>query len=138
MYDVRIIKYSYSDFVFLSGGLDVVFKIALVLLGDHKELIKQCNSFESINDFLKLTLPSMSYIQMERIFKQVGHYKKVGLLSGDALRLVGGGHGYQSRVVGVRSGIPSVTRRNVFLYGFNCFAKCARRTGEFQQIRISQ
>jgi len=59
------------DFVFLSCGLDVVFKIALILLGDHKELIKNCDSFESINDFLKTTLPSMSIIQMERVFNQV-------------------------------------------------------------------
>lgn len=60
-----------SDFVFLAGGLEVVFKIALILLGDHKELIKHCDSFESINDFLKTTLPLMSIIQMERVFNQV-------------------------------------------------------------------
>ena len=52
-------------------GLDAVFKVALVLLGNHKELIKQCGSFEDIVEFLKTTLPSMGIIQMERIINQV-------------------------------------------------------------------
>ena len=59
-----------ADLIFLQG-LGVVFKVALVLLGNHKELIKQCNSFETIVDFLKTTLPSMGIIQMERIINQV-------------------------------------------------------------------
>uniref|UniRef100_A0A914ULT1 Rab-GAP TBC domain-containing protein n=1 Tax=Plectus sambesii TaxID=2011161 RepID=A0A914ULT1_9BILA len=59
------------DFIFLSGSLDVVFKIALVLLGEHKELIMHCDSFEAINDFLKSTLPGMGIIQMERVFNAV-------------------------------------------------------------------
>ena len=58
------------DLIFLQG-IDVVFKVALVLLGNHKELIKQCNSFESIMEFLKTTLPSMGIIQMERVINQV-------------------------------------------------------------------
>lgn len=51
--------------------MEVVFKVALVLLGDHRELIKQCNSFETVVEFLKTTLPSMSIIQMERVINQV-------------------------------------------------------------------
>jgi TBC1 domain family protein 1 len=59
-----------SDLIFLQG-IEVVFKVALVLLGNHKELIKQCNSFESNVEFLKSTLPSMGIIQMERVINQV-------------------------------------------------------------------
>ena len=46
-------------------------KVALVVLGNHKELIKQCDSFEAIVEFLKTTLPGMGFIQMERVFNQV-------------------------------------------------------------------
>ena len=42
-----------------------------MLLGNHKELIMQCDSFESIVDFIKTTLPEMTYIQMERVINQV-------------------------------------------------------------------
>ena len=56
--------------------MDVVFKVALVLLGNHKELIKQCNSFETVMEFLKTTLPSMGIIQMERIINQVNIVRK--------------------------------------------------------------
>ena len=51
--------------------MEVVFKVALVLLGNHKELVKQCDSFESIMEFLKSTLPGMGIIQMERVINQV-------------------------------------------------------------------
>lgn len=60
----------FSDLIFLQG-MEVVFKVALVLLGNHKELVKQCDSFESVVEFLKTTLPSMGIIQMERIINQV-------------------------------------------------------------------
>ena len=56
--------------IFLQGT-EVVYKVALVLLGNHKELIMQCNSFETIVEFLKTTLPEMGIIQMERIINQV-------------------------------------------------------------------
>ncbi|GAB6033289.1 ecotropic viral integration site, variant 3 [Chamberlinius hualienensis] len=58
------------DLLFLYG-IEVVFKIAVVLLGNHKELIIQCYSFETVMEFLKTTLPSMGIIQMERVFNQV-------------------------------------------------------------------
>ncbi|ELT93344.1 hypothetical protein CAPTEDRAFT_212886 [Capitella teleta] len=58
------------DLIF-QQGLEVVFKVALVLLGNHKELIKQCDSFEANVEFLKTTLPSMGIIQMERVINQV-------------------------------------------------------------------
>ncbi|XP_022255719.1 TBC1 domain family member 4-like isoform X2 [Limulus polyphemus] len=58
------------DLIFLQG-IEAVFKVALVLLSNHRELLLQCCSFESIMEFLKTTLPSMGIIQMERIFNQV-------------------------------------------------------------------
>lgn len=59
------------DLIFLFGTIDVVFSVAIVLLGDHKELLKHQGSFENINEFLKVDLPGISIIQMERIFNQV-------------------------------------------------------------------
>ena len=44
-----------------------------MLLGNHKELIIQCDSFESIVEFIKTTLPEMGMIQMERIINQVSY-----------------------------------------------------------------
>ncbi|KAK3597093.1 hypothetical protein CHS0354_021196 [Potamilus streckersoni] len=54
----------------LIQGLQVIFKVALELLGNHRELILQCDSFESIMEFIKTTLPEMSMIQMERVINQ--------------------------------------------------------------------
>ncbi len=61
----------FPDLIFLQG-VEVVCKVALVLLGNHKELIKQCDSFEGVVEFLKTTLPGMGIIQMERVINQVG------------------------------------------------------------------
>ncbi|XP_064636063.1 TBC1 domain family member 1-like isoform X2 [Lineus longissimus] len=58
------------DLLFLQG-MEVIFKVALVLLGNHKELLMQCDSFETIVEFLKTTLPSLGIIQMERVINQV-------------------------------------------------------------------
>ncbi|ESO12536.1 hypothetical protein HELRODRAFT_63519 [Helobdella robusta] len=55
----------------LMHGTEVIIKVALVLLDNHRELIKQCSSFESLVEFLKITLPDMAIIQMEKIFNQV-------------------------------------------------------------------
>ncbi|XP_070197331.1 TBC1 domain family member 1-like [Littorina saxatilis] len=57
------------DMIFIQGP-DVIFKVGLMLLGSHKELILQCDSFESVVDFLKTTLPEMAHVQMERIINQ--------------------------------------------------------------------
>jgi len=61
---------NFSDLIFLQG-IDVVLKVALALLGNHKELIKQCIGFETIVEFLKSTLPEMGIIQMERVINEV-------------------------------------------------------------------
>nr|XP_022328358.1 TBC1 domain family member 1-like isoform X3 [Crassostrea virginica] len=55
----------------LIQGVEILLKVALVLLGNHKELILQCDSFETIVEFIKTTLPEMGVIQMERVINQV-------------------------------------------------------------------
>ncbi|WAQ99425.1 TBCD1-like protein [Mya arenaria] len=55
------------DLIFMQGS-EVIFKVAMVLLGNHKELILHCDTFETIVEFIKTTLPEMSMIQMERVF----------------------------------------------------------------------
>ncbi|CAG5136474.1 unnamed protein product, partial [Candidula unifasciata] len=57
------------DMVFVQG-IDALFKVALMLIGNHRALILQCDTFESIVDFLKITLPEMVQVQMERIINQ--------------------------------------------------------------------
>jgi len=61
------------DLIFLQGK-EVVLKMGLVLLANHKELIKQCIGFESIVEFLKTTLPEMGIIQLERVINEVGPF----------------------------------------------------------------
>ncbi|KAK6168433.1 hypothetical protein SNE40_020968 [Patella caerulea] len=57
------------DLLFIQG-VDVIYKVALLLLGTHKELIMQCDCFETIVEFLKTTLPEMIEVQMERVINQ--------------------------------------------------------------------
>merc|ERR1719378_1624850 len=45
------------DLVLLEG-MEVIFKIALVLIGNHANEILEKNSFESIVDYMKLELPN--------------------------------------------------------------------------------
>ncbi|XP_006788231.1 TBC1 domain family member 4 isoform X2 [Neolamprologus brichardi] len=58
------------DFVFVEGS-EVIFKVALCLLGSHEGEIVECDSFESIVDYLKTTLPSLSHTQMEQTIAKV-------------------------------------------------------------------
>ncbi|XP_069746657.1 TBC1 domain family member 4 isoform X2 [Narcine bancroftii] len=58
------------DIMFLQGT-DVIFKVALSLLSSHEALILQCDSFESIVEFLKSTIPNLSDSQMEKTITQV-------------------------------------------------------------------
>ncbi|XP_062831642.1 TBC1 domain family member 4 isoform X8 [Anolis carolinensis] len=58
------------DIIFLQGT-EVIFKVALSLLSSHEEPIMMCETFESIVEFLKNTLPDMSKPQMEKIMTQV-------------------------------------------------------------------
>lgn len=58
------------DMVFLQGS-EVIFKVALSLLGSHKPLILQHDSLESIVDFIKTMLPNLGLVQMEKTINQV-------------------------------------------------------------------
>ncbi|KAF7242021.1 TBC1 domain family member 4 [Varanus komodoensis] len=58
------------DIIFLQGT-EVIFKVALSLLSSQEEQIKMCETFESIVEFLKNTLPDMTKLQMEKIMTQV-------------------------------------------------------------------
>ncbi|MED6239954.1 TBC1 domain member 1 [Ataeniobius toweri] len=57
------------DMLFLQGS-EVIFKVALSLLGSHKPLILQHDSLESIVDFIKTTLPNLGLVQMEKTINQ--------------------------------------------------------------------
>ena len=46
--------------------------MALCLLSSHEEEIMECDSFESIVDYLKTTIPSMTEAQMEQTIAKVG------------------------------------------------------------------
>nr|XP_060625405.1 TBC1 domain family member 4 isoform X2 [Anolis sagrei ordinatus] len=58
------------DIIFLQGT-EVIFKVALSLLSSQEEAIMMCETFESIVEFLKNTLPDMTKPQMEKIMTQV-------------------------------------------------------------------
>lgn len=59
-----------SDMLFLQGS-EVIFKVALSLLGSHKPLILQHENLEAIVDFIKTTLPNLGLVQMEKTINQV-------------------------------------------------------------------
>ncbi|KAF7668148.1 hypothetical protein LDENG_00030320 [Lucifuga dentata] len=58
------------DFLFVQGT-EVIFKVALCLLSSHEGEIVECDSFESIVDYLKITLPTLSQAQMEQTIAKV-------------------------------------------------------------------
>ncbi|XP_037685492.1 TBC1 domain family member 1 isoform X3 [Choloepus didactylus] len=58
------------DMIFLQGS-EVIFKVALGLLGSHKPLILQHENLETIVDFIKNTLPNLGLVQMEKTINQV-------------------------------------------------------------------
>ncbi|KAM6934394.1 TBC1 domain family member 4 [Xenentodon cancila] len=58
------------DFVFVQGT-EVIFKVALCLLSSHEGEIVECDSFESIVDYLKTTLPTLTQAQMEQTIAKV-------------------------------------------------------------------
>lgn len=49
----------------------MIFKVALYLLGSHEGEIVECDSFESIVDYLKTTLPALTQAQMEQTIAKV-------------------------------------------------------------------
>ncbi|XP_070656443.1 TBC1 domain family member 4 isoform X3 [Bos indicus] len=58
------------DIIFLQGT-EVIFKVALSLLSNQETLIMECENFENIVEFLKITLPDMNSSEMEKIITQV-------------------------------------------------------------------
>uniref|UniRef100_A0A8C5LS57 TBC1 domain family member 4 n=1 Tax=Leptobrachium leishanense TaxID=445787 RepID=A0A8C5LS57_9ANUR len=58
------------DIIFVQGT-EVIFKVALSLLSNYEEQIMACDTFESIVDFLKISIPDMTTDTMERIITQV-------------------------------------------------------------------
>ncbi|XP_053311382.1 TBC1 domain family member 4 isoform X2 [Spea bombifrons] len=58
------------DIIFVQGT-EAIFKVALGLLSNNEERIMACDSFESIVDFLKISIPDMTNATMERIITQV-------------------------------------------------------------------
>lgn len=68
--DLLLLLPSFSDMLFLQGS-EVIFKVALSLLGSHKPLILQHENLESIVDFIKTMLPKLGLVQMEKTINQV-------------------------------------------------------------------
>ncbi|CAJ0938953.1 unnamed protein product [Ranitomeya imitator] len=64
------IGYTRIYMIYLQGS-EVIFKVALSLLGSHKPLILQQENLESIVDFIKNTLPNLGLVQMEKTINQV-------------------------------------------------------------------
>nr|XP_034491849.1 TBC1 domain family member 1 isoform X2 [Marmota flaviventris] len=60
------------DMIFLQGS-EVIFKVALSLLGSHKPLILQHENLETIVDFIKNTLPNLGLVQMEKTINQMAN-----------------------------------------------------------------
>lgn len=50
---------------------EVIFKVAISLLEIHKEQIMEHDSFESIMEYLKETVPKVDAQTMEKIMKKV-------------------------------------------------------------------
>uniref|UniRef100_A0A3Q2EJ49 TBC1 domain family, member 4 n=1 Tax=Cyprinodon variegatus TaxID=28743 RepID=A0A3Q2EJ49_CYPVA len=62
------------DFVFVQGT-EAIFKVALCLLSSHEGEIVECDSFESIVDYLKTTLPTLTHTQMEQTIAKAARQK---------------------------------------------------------------
>uniref|UniRef100_A0A4W4EDM5 TBC1 domain family member 4 n=1 Tax=Electrophorus electricus TaxID=8005 RepID=A0A4W4EDM5_ELEEL len=58
------------DLLFVQGT-EVIFKLALCLLSNHEGEILECDSFESIVDHLKTTIPTFTQNQMEETITKV-------------------------------------------------------------------
>uniref|UniRef100_A0A674AKC1 TBC1 domain family member 4 n=1 Tax=Salmo trutta TaxID=8032 RepID=A0A674AKC1_SALTR len=58
------------DILFAQGS-EVIFKVALCLLSSHEGEIVECDSFETIVDYLKTTIPNLTHTQMEETISKV-------------------------------------------------------------------
>ncbi|KAG9349555.1 hypothetical protein JZ751_028002 [Albula glossodonta] len=58
------------DILFVQGT-EVIFKVALCLLSSHEGEIVECDSFETVVDYMKTTIPTLTQTQMEQVIAQV-------------------------------------------------------------------
>lgn len=58
------------DILFLMG-IEAIFRVSLILLDMNCQQILECESFESIMEFLKEDLPAMELSQMELVFERL-------------------------------------------------------------------
>ena len=61
------------DFLFAEGPI-ILFKISLAILSIHKPILVSCESFESIVNHIKATIPEMSLIESELIINKSFSY----------------------------------------------------------------
>lgn len=67
---LNICAWCLADLLFVQGT-EVIFKVALCLLSSHEGEILECDSFESIVDYLKTTIPALTHNQMEETISKV-------------------------------------------------------------------
>lgn len=58
------------DILFLESP-EVIFKVAVAMLGLHKDELLQRDNFEEIMDYLKTVLPQISLETLDKILKEV-------------------------------------------------------------------
>ena len=68
------------DFLFHKGA-DYIFNVSLAILLTHKPILLMCDSFESIVEHLKVTIPEMSLIETERIINKSFSFELSALLN---------------------------------------------------------
>lgn len=58
------------DLLFLEST-EVLFRVAMALLGEHQEQLLACDSFEEIMEYLKTKVPAVDKETLDRVMKQV-------------------------------------------------------------------
>lgn len=67
---VRHFVLFFADLLFLENT-EVLFRVALALLGEHKDGLLACDSFEEIMDYLKNVVPTVDKKILDKVMKQV-------------------------------------------------------------------
>lgn len=65
-----------ADLIFVEGS-GVLFKVILALLSHHKDALLECDGFEQIMDYLKITVPEIDKNILDFVIKQVNLYSFV-------------------------------------------------------------
>lgn len=58
------------DLMFVESP-EIIFRVAIALLSEHKDGILSCDSFEEIMDYLKTKVPNIDKVKLDRIMKKV-------------------------------------------------------------------